>query len=201
MRLNIISNLDCVNEVIGIRQLSQSLLPAIVELAEDAKWRVRLAIIEYMPLLAGQLVSLFHTMQVNVWQIFQKEWTNKLIWMFSFSCFPFNCMKCNYIPTLFAREWSFSMRSWIPCAWHGSLITVGLLSPLFQVYDDCFEYWNNELLTTMNQNISTVSSSRCICLHLKIEQPRRAAVASASLLSYSFPKRRKRNSHVSLDIW
>lgn len=57
MRLNIISNLDCVNEVIGIRQLSQSLLPAIVELAEDAKWRVRLAIIEYMPLLAGQLVS------------------------------------------------------------------------------------------------------------------------------------------------
>ncbi|KAI2656221.1 hypothetical protein H4Q32_013083 [Labeo rohita] len=39
VRLNIISNLDCVNEVIGIRQLSQSLLPAIVELAEDAKWR------------------------------------------------------------------------------------------------------------------------------------------------------------------
>ncbi|KAK4337262.1 hypothetical protein RND71_043260 [Anisodus tanguticus] len=36
-------------------QLSQSLLPAIVELAEDNKWRVRLAIIEYMPLLAGQL--------------------------------------------------------------------------------------------------------------------------------------------------
>ena len=46
------------NEVIVIRQLSQSLLPAIVELAEDAKWRVRLAIIEYMPLLAGQLVSI-----------------------------------------------------------------------------------------------------------------------------------------------
>ena len=41
--------------VIGISQLSQSLLPAIVELAEDAKWRVRLAIIEYMPLLAEQL--------------------------------------------------------------------------------------------------------------------------------------------------
>ena len=34
VRLNIISNLDCVNEVIGIQQLSQSLLPAIVELAE-----------------------------------------------------------------------------------------------------------------------------------------------------------------------
>jgi serine/threonine-protein phosphatase 2A regulatory subunit A len=41
--------------VIGVQQLSQSLLPAIVELAEDSKWRVRLAIIEYMPLLAGRL--------------------------------------------------------------------------------------------------------------------------------------------------
>ena len=38
--MNIISNLNCVNEMIGIPQLSQSLLPAIVELAEDAKWRV-----------------------------------------------------------------------------------------------------------------------------------------------------------------
>ena len=46
--------------VIGIGQLSQSLLPAIVELAEDAKWRVRLAIIEYMPLLAEQLVSIMY---------------------------------------------------------------------------------------------------------------------------------------------
>ena len=29
-----------------------------MELAEDPKWRVRLAIIEYMPLLAGQLVCM-----------------------------------------------------------------------------------------------------------------------------------------------
>ena len=41
--------------MIGIQELSQSLLPAIVELAEDNKWRVRLAIIEHMPLLAKQL--------------------------------------------------------------------------------------------------------------------------------------------------
>jgi len=47
----------CVVQVIGVKQLSQSILPAIVELAEDQKWRVRLAIIEYMPLLAGQLVK------------------------------------------------------------------------------------------------------------------------------------------------
>ena len=57
VRLNIISTLESVNKVIGISQLTETLLPAILELAEDKKWRVRLAIIEYMPLLAEQLVS------------------------------------------------------------------------------------------------------------------------------------------------
>jgi serine/threonine-protein phosphatase 2A regulatory subunit A len=42
-------------QVIGIELLSESLLPAIVELAEDKAWRVRQAIIEYIPLLATQL--------------------------------------------------------------------------------------------------------------------------------------------------
>jgi serine/threonine-protein phosphatase 2A regulatory subunit A len=55
VRLNIISKLERVNNVIGIELLSQSLLPAIVQLAEDKQWRVRLAIIEYVPLLASQL--------------------------------------------------------------------------------------------------------------------------------------------------
>ena len=52
--------------VIGIGQLSQSLLPAIVELAEDAKWRVRLAIIEYMPLLAEQLVRVYVCVYMHI---------------------------------------------------------------------------------------------------------------------------------------
>lgn len=42
-------------QIIGIDLLSQSLLPAIVHLAEDRQWRIRLAIIEYIPLLAAQL--------------------------------------------------------------------------------------------------------------------------------------------------
>lgn len=55
MRLNIIRQLEQVNSVIGIELLSQSILPAVVELAEDKQWRVRLAIIEYIPTLAQQL--------------------------------------------------------------------------------------------------------------------------------------------------
>lgn len=46
-------------------QLSETLLPAIVELAEDPKWRVRLAIIEYMPLLASQLGVQFFDDKLN----------------------------------------------------------------------------------------------------------------------------------------
>lgn len=55
MRLNVIANLQLVNEAIGTSLLSQSLFPAIIELVEDKQWRVRLAIIEYIPLLASQL--------------------------------------------------------------------------------------------------------------------------------------------------
>ena len=59
VRLNIISNLSVVNETIGINLLSTNLLPAITELAQDHKWRVRLAIIEYIPKLAKQLGESF----------------------------------------------------------------------------------------------------------------------------------------------
>ena len=51
--------------VIGIELLSQSLLPAIVQLAEDKQWRVRLAIIEYIPLLASQLGVKFFDEQLS----------------------------------------------------------------------------------------------------------------------------------------
>lgn len=45
--------------------MSQSLLPAIVQLAEDKQWRVRLAIIEYIPLLASQLGVKFFDEQLS----------------------------------------------------------------------------------------------------------------------------------------
>lgn len=60
VRLNIISKLNSnTTNAIGIDMLSYHLLPAIVELAEDKQWRVRLAIIEYIPALAVELGSGF----------------------------------------------------------------------------------------------------------------------------------------------
>ncbi|KAH6820747.1 protein phosphatase 2A subunit A3 [Perilla frutescens var. hirtella] len=46
--------------LIGIDLLSQSLLPAVVELTEDRHWRVRLVFIEYIPLLASRGVGFFN---------------------------------------------------------------------------------------------------------------------------------------------
>jgi serine/threonine-protein phosphatase 2A regulatory subunit A len=87
VRLNIISKLEMVNAgaflpslyraakahpsllrtVIGIELLSKALLPAIVQLAEDKQWRVRQAIIEYIPLLAKQLgVQFFDDQLANL---------------------------------------------------------------------------------------------------------------------------------------
>src|SRR6266702_1534528 len=51
--------------VIGIQLLADNLLPAIVELAEDKSWRVRQAIIEYIPLLASQLGKPFFDEQLG----------------------------------------------------------------------------------------------------------------------------------------
>ena len=59
VRLNSLSNLDTLNRVIGMELLTQSLLPALVELAEDTQWRIRIAIINYIPVLVGQLVCFF----------------------------------------------------------------------------------------------------------------------------------------------
>eukprot|EP01051_Picozoa_sp_SAG22_P007771 SAG22_NODE_559_length_9115_cov_4.969720_5_plen_247_part_00 len=65
VRLNVISGLDKVSEVIGVEQLSHSILPAVIELAEDKQWRVRQAVSEYMPLLARQLGQAFFDGQLK----------------------------------------------------------------------------------------------------------------------------------------
>ena len=65
VRLNLISSLSALNEVIGVDLLSQSLLPAILDLAQDGKWRIRLAIIQHIPLLAEQLGKEFFTEKLS----------------------------------------------------------------------------------------------------------------------------------------
>lgn len=57
VRLNIISKLEIILGVVGISDLTSSLLPAIIKLVEDKQWRVRQTIIEYIPDLAMHLVS------------------------------------------------------------------------------------------------------------------------------------------------
>lgn len=64
VRLSVISRLNGINEVIGVELLSDSLLPAINLLVNEKQWRVRLAIINFMPILAQQLVRLFFFLSI-----------------------------------------------------------------------------------------------------------------------------------------
>ncbi|CAG5091083.1 Oidioi.mRNA.OKI2018_I69.PAR.g12848.t1.cds [Oikopleura dioica] len=60
VRLNVINTISTVHDVIGFESFQNTLLPAVLKLAEDTKWRVRLAILEHMP-----LSRIFKTSLVN----------------------------------------------------------------------------------------------------------------------------------------
>ncbi len=79
-------------QVIGIDLLSQSLLPAIVELAEDRHWRVRLAIIEYIPLLASQLGVDFFDDKLGALCM---QWLGDQVWFHQSGLDNHNC---EYVP-------------------------------------------------------------------------------------------------------
>jgi serine/threonine-protein phosphatase 2A regulatory subunit A len=70
VRLNLISSLGALNEVIGVDLLSQSLLPAILDLAQDGKWRSvvcsRYGLVSKQVLLATHACIYF--VSESVWQ-------------------------------------------------------------------------------------------------------------------------------------
>ena len=55
VRLALFKHLNYLNEVIGIENLSQSLLPAVNELTSNKSWRVKVTVFNEFPSLAKQL--------------------------------------------------------------------------------------------------------------------------------------------------
>lgn len=47
------------NSVLGIENLSQSIIPALTELSQDKNWRIKLSVIEQFPIMAKQLGEVF----------------------------------------------------------------------------------------------------------------------------------------------
>ena len=60
VRLNAVAKMDVVCRVLGLERLAQSILPAVVQLAQDRQWRVREAVIEHLPTLVGHLGAAFY---------------------------------------------------------------------------------------------------------------------------------------------
>jgi len=55
VRIHVLTHLNNVVRVMGIEALSQTLLPELVALAKHPQWRIRLAIIELIPVIASEL--------------------------------------------------------------------------------------------------------------------------------------------------
>ncbi len=99
VRLNVISGLDSINAVIGVDLLSQSLMPAITDLAQDTKWRVRLAVIENTPMLAKQLgVQFFNEKLINL----SLAWLGDVV----FSIRKAAAQNIRYLTEIFGEDWA-----------------------------------------------------------------------------------------------
>lgn len=99
VRLNVISGLDSINAVIGVDLLSQSLLPAITDLAQDSKWRVRLAVIENTPMLAKQLgVQFFNEKLINL----TLAWLGDVV----FSIRKAAAQNIRHLTEIFGEDWA-----------------------------------------------------------------------------------------------
>jgi serine/threonine-protein phosphatase 2A regulatory subunit A len=95
----VISGLNSISAVIGVDLLSQSLLPAITELAADSKWRVRLAVIENMPMLAKQLgVQFFNEKLINL----SLGWLSDTV----FSIRKAAAENLRHLTAIFGEEWA-----------------------------------------------------------------------------------------------
>lgn len=55
VRMSVVPSLGTLNEVIGSDLIAQQIIPEIATLADDPQWRVRLAVCEQIPGLAGSL--------------------------------------------------------------------------------------------------------------------------------------------------
>ena len=56
VRVNLFKHLDDLTKVVDLDSLSQSLLPALNELATDKNWRTKAAAIEFLPFFAQKMV-------------------------------------------------------------------------------------------------------------------------------------------------
>lgn len=65
VRLNLFKRLEDLNQVIGIENLSQSIIPALTELSQDKNWRIKLSVVEQFPVLAKQLGEAFFVDKLN----------------------------------------------------------------------------------------------------------------------------------------
>ena len=52
VRLNLFKRLEDLNQVIGIENLQESIIPSLTDLSQDKNWRIKLSVVQQFPVLA-----------------------------------------------------------------------------------------------------------------------------------------------------
>ena len=65
MRLKLFSRMDDLNNVIGIENLEQQLIPSLDQLSQEKNWRLKLQFLENFPMFARQLGEKFFNEKLN----------------------------------------------------------------------------------------------------------------------------------------
>ena len=60
VRLNLFKRLEDLNQVIGIENLQESIIPSLTDLSQDKNWRIKLSVVQQFPVLARQLGEGFY---------------------------------------------------------------------------------------------------------------------------------------------
>jgi serine/threonine-protein phosphatase 2A regulatory subunit A len=65
VRLNLFKRLEDLNQVIGITDLQQSIVPSLEELSKEKSWRMKTSVIQQFPMLARQLGEPFFSEKLS----------------------------------------------------------------------------------------------------------------------------------------
>ena len=65
VRLNLFKRLEDLNQVLGIENLQESIIPSLTDLSQDKNWRIKLSVVQQFPILARQLGEQFYNDKLN----------------------------------------------------------------------------------------------------------------------------------------
>lgn len=143
VRLNAISQLQAIHQVVGLANLSNAIIPAIGELGSDKLWRVREAVISFMPLLAQLLGADHFQVQSELLQL-STSWLQDSV----FSVRKAAAENLKHLSELFGPEW----------------VDAVLFVKLSNMFQSVMEHRDNQSCPYVQRTTAMMTLSVCLIL-------------------------------------